>query len=157
MNQHMIFIIAEYKTSFSLQGSNPPHNEPRHKKTGIFAYAKTKTQDRLRGNSKADQNLCYRYTDSAMPLLDISEFSDHLDTFCGCTVRFVLDLGGNPEDRFSQNEAQIRAAWWEALCRWFWQYGQRPTCSMPKYFIIMAPLPRSRVASPRVAPLASIR
>ena len=24
-----------------------------------------------------------------------------------CTVRFVLDLVGNPEDRFSQNEAQF--------------------------------------------------
>ena len=24
-----------------------------------------------------------------------------LDIFCGCTVRFVSDLVGNPEDRFS--------------------------------------------------------
>ena len=26
---------------------------------------------------------------------------------CGCTARFVSDLVGNPEDRFSQNEAHI--------------------------------------------------
>ena len=26
---------------------------------------------------------------------------------CGCTARFVLDLVGNPEDRFYQNEAHI--------------------------------------------------
>ena len=25
--------------------------------------------------------------------------------FCGCTARFVSDLVGNPEDRFSHNEA----------------------------------------------------
>ena len=30
-----------------------------------------------------------------------------LAIFCGCTARFVSDLVGNPEDRFSHNEAQI--------------------------------------------------
>ena len=30
-----------------------------------------------------------------------------LDIFCGCTAWFVSDLVENPEDRFSQNEAQI--------------------------------------------------
>ena len=27
--------------------------------------------------------------------------------FCGCTACFVWDLVGNPEDRFSHNEAHI--------------------------------------------------
>ena len=27
--------------------------------------------------------------------------------FCCCTARFVSDLVGNPEDRFSHNEAQL--------------------------------------------------
>ena len=27
--------------------------------------------------------------------------------FCGCAVRFVSDLAGNPEDRFSCDAAQI--------------------------------------------------
>ena len=27
--------------------------------------------------------------------------------FCGCTARFISDLVGNPEDRFSHNEAHI--------------------------------------------------
>ena len=31
--------------------------------------------------------------------------------FCGCTARFVSDLVGNPEDRFSHNEAQIPVAY----------------------------------------------
>ena len=30
-----------------------------------------------------------------------------LAVFCGCTARPVSDLVGEPEDRFSQNEAQI--------------------------------------------------
>ena len=30
-----------------------------------------------------------------------------LTILCGCTARFVSDLVGNPEDRFSHNEAQI--------------------------------------------------
>ena len=30
-----------------------------------------------------------------------------LDIFSGCTARFVSDLVGNPEDRFSHNEAPI--------------------------------------------------
>ena len=30
-----------------------------------------------------------------------------LDIICGCTARFVSDQVGNPEDRFSHNEAQI--------------------------------------------------
>ena len=31
--------------------------------------------------------------------------------FYGCTARFVSDLVGNPEDRFSHNEAQIPVAY----------------------------------------------
>ena len=31
-----------------------------------------------------------------------------LAIFCGCTARFVSDLVGNPQDRFSHNEAHIK-------------------------------------------------
>ena len=41
----------------------------------IFAYAETKTQMQLRGNREADQRLCFRYTDSTIPLLPKSEIS----------------------------------------------------------------------------------
>ena len=44
--------------------------EPRYEKTGFFAYAKTKTQ-----NQEADQRLCFRYTDSTIPLLSKSDIS----------------------------------------------------------------------------------
>ena len=48
-------------------------NEPRCEKTGFFAYAKNKDADQLRGNREADQRLCFRYTDSIIPLLPKSE------------------------------------------------------------------------------------
>ena len=54
-----------------------------------------KGADQLRSNCKADQRLCFRYTDSAIPILLKSEISS---LFCGCTGRFVSDLIGNPEN-----------------------------------------------------------
>ena len=32
-----------------------------------------------------------------------------LAIFCGCTVWFLSDLVGNPEDQFSHNEAHLKA------------------------------------------------
>ena len=40
-------------------------------------------------------------------LLYINQNVKPLAIFCGCTARFASDLVGNPEDRFSHNEAQI--------------------------------------------------
>ena len=44
------------------------HNKP------VFAYAKTDA-DQLRGNCKADQRLCFSYTDRTIPLVPKSEIS----------------------------------------------------------------------------------
>ena len=80
-----------------------------------FCICENKDADQLRSNCAADQRLCFRYTDSTIPLLPRSEFSSlirifkSLAIFCGCTAWFVSDLVGNPEDRFSQNEAHITA------------------------------------------------
>ena len=57
-------------------------------------------------NKDADQRLCFRYTDSTIPLLPKYEIS--LAIFCDCTARFVSDLIGNPEDWFSHNKAQLK-------------------------------------------------
>ena len=62
-----------------------------------FCICENKDADQLRGNRKADQRLCFRYTDSAIPLA----------IFCSCTAWFVSDLVGNLEDRFSQDEAHM--------------------------------------------------
>ena len=63
-----------------------------------FCTCENKDADQLRGNREADRRLCFRYIASTIKSLAI---------FCGCTARFVSDLVGNPEDRFSHNEVQI--------------------------------------------------
>ena len=65
-----------------------------------FCICENKDADHLRGNREADQRLCFRYTDSTIPLLPKYEISEPQAILCGCTARFVWDLVGNPEDRF---------------------------------------------------------
>ena len=72
-----------------------------------FCICENKDADQLRGNHEADQHLCFRYIDSTIPLLSSLRNFKPLAIFCGCTARFVSDLVGNPEDRFSQNEAHL--------------------------------------------------
>ena len=48
--------------------------EPRYEKTS-FLHVRNKDADQLRGNREADQRLCFRYTDSTIPLLPKSEIS----------------------------------------------------------------------------------
>ena len=52
-----------------------------------ICIGENKGADQLRGNREADQRLCFRYSDSTVPLLLKSEIS--------CTGRFVSDLFGN--------------------------------------------------------------
>ena len=40
-----------------------------------FCIGENKDADQLRGNREADQRLCFRYIDSAIPLLSKSEIS----------------------------------------------------------------------------------
>ena len=65
-----------------------------------FCICENKDADQLRGNCKADQRLCFRFIASTIPLLPKYKIS-----IGDCTARFVSDLVGNPEDRFSHNEA----------------------------------------------------
>ena len=46
-----------------------------------FCICENKDADQLRGNREADQRLCFRYTDSTIPLLSKSETSSLLP-FC---------------------------------------------------------------------------
>ena len=72
-----------------------------------FCICENKDADQFPGNREADQRLCFRYIDSTIPLLSKIRNFKPLAIFCCCTARFVSDLVGNPEDRFSQNEAQF--------------------------------------------------
>ena len=69
-----------------------------------FCICENKDADQLRGDRETDQRLCFRYTDSTIPLLPKSEISTDI---CGCSARFESNLVGNPEDRFSHNDAHV--------------------------------------------------
>ena len=71
----------------------------------VFRICENKDADQLRGDCKADQRLCFRHIGSTIPLLSKSEIERPLAIFCDRTARFVSDLVGDPEDRFSHNEA----------------------------------------------------
>ena len=59
-----------------------------------ICICENKDADQLRGNREADQRLCFRYSDSTIPLLLIRNFKI-LTIFCACTGRFVSDLFEN--------------------------------------------------------------
>ena len=82
-----------------------------------FCICENKDAGQLCGNREADQRLCFRYIDYTIPLLpkykilrfeppSLTELPD-LCRIWDCTARFVSDLVGNPDDRFSHNEAHI--------------------------------------------------
>ena len=71
-----------------------------------FCICENKEADQLRDNREADQRLCFRYTDSTITTTKIRNFKP-LTIFCGCIGRSMSDLVGNPEDRFSHNEAHF--------------------------------------------------
>ena len=61
---------------------------------------KNKDTGQLCSNSTTDQCLCFRFMDSAVPLLLKSK--NLITIFCDCTGRVVLDLIGTPKDQFSR-------------------------------------------------------
>ena len=75
-----------------------------------FCICKTKDADQLRGNHEADQRLCFRYTDSAMPLLSKSEIFKSLAIFCRCVARFVSYQVGNQNFGFLMTRLFVQPA-----------------------------------------------
>ena len=73
-----------------------------------FCIIENKAVDQLRSNCAADQRLSFRYMDRTIPQSTtlIRKFTP-LAIFYDCTVWFVSDLVGNPEYRFSHDEAHL--------------------------------------------------
>ena len=68
-----------------------------------MCIGKNKNTDQLR---EADQRLCFRYTDSTIPLLSKSKiFSLYQSSVT--TARFVSDLIGTPNCWFSRAQAHL--------------------------------------------------
>ena len=67
-----------------------------------ICICENKDADQLCSNCTADQLLCFRHTDSTIPLLLISKVLR-----CDCTAWFVSDLVGNTNCLFSHAQAHI--------------------------------------------------
>ena len=63
------------------------------RKTDCFCICENKDADQLRGNREAGQRLCFRYTDSTIPLLPKSEISSPIAIFSDCLARFAFGPG----------------------------------------------------------------
>ena len=72
------------------------------RKPDFCSSVKTKAHISTRA---ADQQPCFRYMDSIIPLLPKPEIFKYLAIVSGCTTRFVSDLVGNPEYRFCSDVA----------------------------------------------------
>ena len=72
----------------------------------VFCICENKSANQLCGNRTADQRLCFRHIDSTIPLFPTSEIA--LAIFCDYTARFVSNLVGNPEDRFSGDAPHMK-------------------------------------------------
>ena len=84
----------------------------------FLCICENKDADQLCSNCAADQRLCFRYIDSlsisVQSLFYLNPKFRASSHVLGLYSRFVSDLVGNLEDRFSHNEAQL------ATCRcWF--------------------------------------
>ena len=88
-----------------------------------FAYAKTKTQISFGGDREADQRLCFA-TWIVQSLCFLNPISS-LAIFCGCTARFVSDLVGNPEDRFSDVAAHMSHVMIKPVLLHMWKQRRR--------------------------------
>ena len=73
-----------------------------------YCICENKGADQLRGNRKADQCLCFRYTDSTIPLLSKYEIFKPLAIFCSCTAWFVSDQIGNQNVGFLMTRLMIK-------------------------------------------------
>ena len=73
----------------------------------VFAICEQQRRRSTCASSQSDKRLCFSlpmwYTSSSFYIRNFKP----LASFCGCAGRFVSYLVGNPEERFSRNEAQF--------------------------------------------------
>ena len=68
----------------------------------VYSIWENKGADQLRGNRAANKCLCFCYISTSK----MRNFKP-LTIFSDCTVRYLSDLVGNPEDRFSGDAAHM--------------------------------------------------
>ena len=66
----------------------------------VFCICENKDADQLRGNREADKRLCFRYTDSTIPLLPNSEISSLLLSSVAVQPGLCATWSETPKSRF---------------------------------------------------------
>ena len=79
-------------------------NLSRRMRKPTICIGENKGADQLRSNCEADQRLCFRYTDSTIPLLSKSK-----TTFCDSISPVCVGLGRDPNCWFSHAPAHFTA------------------------------------------------
>ena len=80
MNREIRRCVVSFSNKFFIPLLMAPLRKMCHKVSIVmrkpdFCICENKDADQLRGNWEADQRLCFRYTDSTIPLLSESEIS----------------------------------------------------------------------------------
>ena len=70
----LLLFTVEEKATFQTN-KNLLNHMSRVVRKPAFCICENKDADQLRGNREADQRLCFRYTDTTIPLLSKSEIS----------------------------------------------------------------------------------
>ena len=70
-----MFVILFLKNGIQCQINIELYHMSRDMRKPDFGICENKDTDQLRGNHEADQRLCFRYTDSTIPLLSKSKMS----------------------------------------------------------------------------------
>ena len=74
-----------------------------------FCICENKDADQLRGNREADQRLCFRYTDSTIPLLPKSEISSLLPSSVVVQPGLCGTWSGTPKTGFLRTRLICKA------------------------------------------------
>ena len=76
-----------------------------------FCICENKDADQLRGDSEADQRLCFRYIDSTIPLLSKSRISSLLPSSVCIQPYSLVCVGPGriTEHKFSHDGAHLRS------------------------------------------------
>ena len=98
---HMVIFIIPTQAVVHVQ-----YQMSRVTRKPTFRICENKDTDQLRGNRETDQRFCFRRMNN--PSTSLIQYFKHLAIFCDCTARFVSDLVGHPDDRFSRDAVHIK-------------------------------------------------
>ena len=73
---NLIFLAIKFYQTYGMSIHTAKNQMSRVVRKPVFCICENKDADQLRGNREADQRLCFRYTDSTIPLLPKSEISN---------------------------------------------------------------------------------